>query len=155
MPFSVDIERSDSRPFPPGTVQLEDLTNQRQHGRVILQPVPSDDPNDPLNWSRSRKNANFALVCFYALIVYAIIDIGTVVYGEVHEELGFSWEELNQSFAVSTAGLAIGGIMFIPFAFKFGRRPVYLLSIVIMVVTTIWQARMQTLGDLFGFNIVS
>ncbi|KAH6976858.1 major facilitator superfamily domain-containing protein [Ilyonectria destructans] len=155
MPLSVDIERSDTRPFPPGTVQLEDLTDQRQHGRVILQPVPSDDPNEPLNWSRSRKNANFALVCFYALIVYAIIDIGTVVYGQVHEELGFSWEELNQSFAVSTAGLAIGGIMFIPFAFKFGRRPVYLLSIVIMVVTTIWQARMRTLGDLYGFNIVS
>ncbi|KAH7147086.1 major facilitator superfamily domain-containing protein [Dactylonectria estremocensis] len=142
MPLSVDIERSDTRPFPPGTMQLEDLTNQRQHRQVILQPVPSDDPNEPLNWSRSRKNANFALVCFYALIVYAIIDIGTV-------------EELNQSFAVSTAGLAIGGIIFIPFAFKFGRRPVYLLSIVIMVVTSIRQARMRTLGDLYGFNIVS
>ncbi|KAJ5900285.1 major facilitator superfamily domain-containing protein [Penicillium subrubescens] len=155
MPLSLNIERSDTRPFPPGTVQLEDLTGQRQHGRVILQPVPTDDPNEPLNWSRLRKNINFALVCFYALIVYTIIDIGTVVYGQLHEELGFSWEELNQSFAVSTAGLAIGAIMFIPFAFKFGRRPVYLLSIVIMVGTTIWQARMRTVGDLFGFNIVS
>ena len=31
--------------------------------RTILIPQPSDDPNDPLNWSQYRKNLILALVC--------------------------------------------------------------------------------------------
>ncbi|KAJ6786959.1 hypothetical protein PWT90_04596 [Aphanocladium album] len=137
---------------PPGTVQLNDVT--AEHNRTIWHPIPSSDPNDPLNWSRLRKNVNFGLACFYTFVIYVVIDIATVVYGQVHEELGFSFQQLNQSFAVSDAGIAIGGIFFIPFALRFGRRPVYLLSILILVGTTIWQARMQTIGDLYGFNMV-
>ncbi|KAJ3497067.1 hypothetical protein NLG97_g2186 [Lecanicillium saksenae] len=137
---------------PPGTVLLNDVT--AEHNTTIWQPIPSSDPNDPLNWSRLRKNINFGLACLYTFVIYVVIDIATVVYGQVHEELGFSFQQLNQSFAVSDAGIAIGGIFFIPFALRFGRRPVYLLSILILVGTTIWQARMQTIGDLYGFNLV-
>ncbi|KAJ4147238.1 hypothetical protein LMH87_001776 [Akanthomyces muscarius] len=143
---------SASGQHPPGTVLLDDVTASQS--RTILQPVPSSDPNDPLNWSRLRKNVNFGLACFYTFVIYVVIDIATVVYGQVKDELGFSFQQLNQSFAVSDAGIAIGGVFFIPFALCFGRRPIYLLSIAVLVGTTIWQARMQTLGDLYGFNLV-
>ncbi|EGX93835.1 Major facilitator superfamily transporter [Cordyceps militaris CM01] len=143
---------SASGQHPPGTVLLDDVT--AAHSRTILQPVPSSDPNDPLNWTRMRKNVNFGLACAYTFVVYVVIDIATVVYGQVKDELGFSFQELNQSFAVSNAGLGLGGVLFIPFALCFGRRPVYLASIAVMVGTTVWQARMQTLADLYGFNFV-
>ena len=131
------------------------IVNSRQGERIILHPVPTDDPNDPLNWSPRRKAINFGLVCFYALVVYSIIDIATVVYGQVHDELGFSYEELNRSFAVSDAGIAIGGVLFLPLAFKYGRRPVYLFSIVVQLGTAVWQAKMQNLADLYGFNMIN
>ena len=31
--------------------------------RTVLIPQPSDDPNDPLNWSQTRKNVMLAVVC--------------------------------------------------------------------------------------------
>lgn len=31
--------------------------------RTVLIPQPSDDPNDPLNWSQRRKNIVLAVVC--------------------------------------------------------------------------------------------
>ena len=40
-----------------------DATKLSPDGRTILIPQPSDDPNDPLNWSQSRKNIILALVC--------------------------------------------------------------------------------------------
>lgn len=49
--------------FPPGTVRLIDLDGNME-GRhadgssekdVVLHPMPSEDPEDPLNWSFRRK----------------------------------------------------------------------------------------------------
>jgi hypothetical protein len=45
----------------PGTVPLVDLAgtmatkHSKGHKDLVLVPVPSDDPDDPLNWSRWRK----------------------------------------------------------------------------------------------------
>ena len=88
-------------------------------------------------------------------MAFTVLDIPTVVYGAVRNELGFTFEQQNRAYALSTAGLGIGSIIFLPFAFKFGRRPVYLLSITILLARSVWQARMQTLGDLYGSNIIS
>ena len=40
-----------------------DATKLSRDQRTILIPQPSDDPNDPLNWSKSRKHVILALVC--------------------------------------------------------------------------------------------
>lgn len=98
---------------------------------------------------------NFGLSCYYTLMVFVLVDIGTVIYGPLMDDLGFSVEVLNWSFGANTAGLAVGCVIFIPFALKFGRRPVYLISIAICLATAIWQARMQTAGDQYGSGVVS
>lgn len=33
-------------------------------GKPVLIPKPSDDPNDPLNWSSTRKNITLAIICY-------------------------------------------------------------------------------------------
>jgi hypothetical protein len=51
----------------PGTVHLVDLdqTMRARHakgsGDIVLDPSPSNDPNDPLNWSPRRKL--LSLIC--------------------------------------------------------------------------------------------
>lgn len=51
----------------PGTVQLVDLDEHiatrhaSGHKDIILIPTPSEDPEDPLNWSPARKR--LALTC--------------------------------------------------------------------------------------------
>jgi hypothetical protein len=51
----------------PGTVQLVDIEQSAatqhagDHNDIILVPTPSKDPNDPLNWSRRRKQIH--LIC--------------------------------------------------------------------------------------------
>ena len=44
----------------PGTIQLVDVDHTLDirhagNGDIVLQPTPSDDPDDPLNWSSRRK----------------------------------------------------------------------------------------------------
>ena len=54
----------------PGSVQLVDVdgTSTSKHARgrvkdVVLIPVPSEHPDDPLNWSLNRKRLSIASVC--------------------------------------------------------------------------------------------
>lgn len=39
-----------------------------RHGRVDLIPMPSDDPQDPLNWPAWRKNTLLGLVAWHTLM---------------------------------------------------------------------------------------
>ncbi|KAJ5966294.1 hypothetical protein N7481_013008 [Penicillium waksmanii] len=138
--------------WPPGTVRLDDLNAGSE---VILEPKPSKDPNDPLNWPQWRKHLNFGLVSYYVVMVMALVNVATVTWGPLNIELGFSFALLNDSYAAGCGALAIGGIFLIPFALKFGRRPIYILSTAIQCGISIWSARMQNVADLMLVNILS
>lgn len=58
--------------FVPGTVHLVDLegTIRAKHAvdgqrDIVLIPPPSDDPDDPLAWSKRRKLLSTACMCVY------------------------------------------------------------------------------------------
>ncbi|KAH8680394.1 serine/threonine kinase 16 [Ilyonectria robusta] len=139
--------------WPPGTVRLEN-TSAPAGQDLILQPRPSEDPNDPLNWPQWRKFLNIGLVCFYVAMVAEFINAATPTWGPMNQQLGFSYEVLNDSYAAGCASLAIGSLLLIPFALKFGRRPLYLFSTMLQFALSIWSAKMQTIADLILINIL-
>lgn len=83
------------------------------------------------------------------------IDVATPTWGPMHEELGFSYDALNNSYAAGCAALAVGALVLIPFALKYGRRPVYIFSTAIQMGVSIWSARQQNVVDLMMVNIIS
>lgn len=139
--------------WPPGTVRLEN-TSAPAGQDLILQPRPSEDPNDPLNWPQWRKFLNIGLVCFYVAMVAEFINAATPTWGPMNQQLGFSYEVLNDSYAAGCASLAIGSLLLIPFALKFGRRPLYLFSTMLQFALSIWSAKMQTVADLMLINVL-
>ncbi|KAL3466248.1 MFS general substrate transporter [Aspergillus heterothallicus] len=139
--------------WPPGTVRLEEKGAYSGQD-VILQPRPTDDPNDPLNWPAWRKYLNLGLVCFWVAMVAEFINAPTPTWGPMNEELGFSYKVLNDSYAAGCAALGVGSVLLIPFALKFGRRPLYLLSTLVQFAVSIWSAKMQTVVDLMLINVL-
>ncbi|KAH7116561.1 major facilitator superfamily transporter [Dactylonectria estremocensis] len=142
--------------FPPGTFLLSDKYHSSDHStEVIIHPTPTSDPNDPLNWSKWRKGVNFGIACFYVLITFVFLDIGAVAFGPVIAEFGWSLDIFTYGTAAAYAGLAFGCVVFIPFIHRYGRRPIYLLSLIIQLAASIWSAKVQTAGDMIGANIVA
>ncbi|OJJ50416.1 hypothetical protein ASPZODRAFT_57859 [Penicilliopsis zonata CBS 506.65] len=135
---------------PPGTVRLED----RQGDHLVLSPQPSADPNEPLNWSTPRKVLHMTLLCLYTVFVFATVTVITPVWQDLLVDRGFSYTTLNNADATNFAALSVGCYLFVPFALRFGRRQVYILTALIMFAVGIWQANMKTLGDLFGSQVV-
>ncbi|KAK5110059.1 hypothetical protein LTR62_006303 [Meristemomyces frigidus] len=141
--------------WPPGTVRLQHLLQTDTPGKsadLILQPRPTDDPNDPLNWTKWQKSLNFFLAAFYAMMVYAFVNATSPTWGPMGTELNFSSETLTNTYAIGCATLAVGAPMLIPFALKYGSRPVYVFSSIAQFAISIWAARTMTAGDWWGVN---
>ncbi|KAH9832135.1 MFS general substrate transporter, partial [Teratosphaeria destructans] len=141
--------------WPPGTVKLQQLLhNDTRDAKVILQPRPTDDPNDPLNWPPWQKGLNYFLASFYAMMVFCFVNATSPTWGPLADELHFSDATLTNTYAIGCATLAVGAPMLIPFALKYGARPVYILSSLGQFLVSIWAARTMTAADWWGVNSV-
>ncbi|KAJ5116274.1 hypothetical protein N7456_000622 [Penicillium angulare] len=136
--------------FVPGTVRIEAIKD----GKTVLSLQPTSDPNEPLNWSTGRKTLHMTLLCFYTVFVFATVTVITPVWGNLFADRGFSFTVLNYANATNFAALSVGCYLFVPFAMRFGRRQIYILSGLIVFAVGIWQAEMKTEGDLYGSQIV-
>jgi hypothetical protein len=68
--MAIDPLDPDTRDTVPGTVHLVDLegTLRAKHAEkgardIVLIPTPSNDPDDPLNWTPRRKFVSMACMC--------------------------------------------------------------------------------------------
>lgn len=118
--------------------------HQLQHVRrgdshILLVPQPSlSDPNDPLRWSAIKKWAAFSNGLAYAFLgaVTGPIMAAWMVQGSVffHRTL----QELTYANGATLVCQGVATTLWMPFAIKYGRRPVYLLSTLLMGVACVW-----------------
>ncbi|CAG8039809.1 unnamed protein product [Penicillium olsonii] len=141
---------------PPGTFKLIRADEPGEHGQqvILLDPVPTSDPNEPLNWRTLRKSLNFTLVLAMTVLVFTALSIQAIFWQQMTVDMNVSYEQLNQAMSVNFAGLATGCVFFIPFARKYGRRPMYIVSTALMLGSTLWTARMNTLAELYLTNLL-
>ena len=69
-------------------------------------------------------------------------------------DLNYTALILEASYAANAATLAIGCVIFIPFAIVIGRRIVYIITSLIVLACMIWSARTETAGDVVGSGVV-
>ncbi|KGO76447.1 Major facilitator superfamily domain, general substrate transporter [Penicillium italicum] len=141
---------------PPGTFKLIRDDEADEHGKrtIVLDPIPSSDPNEPLNWSTMRKSVNFAIVLAMTIIIFTALNIQAIFWQQMKTDMGVTYAELNNAMSVNYVGLATGCIFFIPFAKKYGRRPVYIVSTAVMLATSFWSCKMTSLTELYVTNLL-
>jgi len=81
--------------------------------------------------------------------------VSVPLWQDFNEELGMSYDVLNDGYATNMATLSVGCIIFVPIALRIGRRPIYIVTALIMLAAAVWQAEMMTVGDMIGANAVS
>ncbi|CAK4031017.1 MFS general substrate transporter [Lecanosticta acicola] len=135
----------DGRTDVPGTVQLVDLdgTMHTKHAKgsksdIVLIPAPSSDPDDPLNWSPSRKALSTTCMGIYTLMVgiasAAIYSILEPISAATNLTLG----DLNAGTGYMFLAFGWGCLVWQPLAIQYGKRPVYLFSLLATMAIQIW-----------------
>ncbi|GME95293.1 unnamed protein product [[Candida] boidinii] len=114
----------------PGTTHLVDTEHtERSHKRadgIVLVPTPSDDPNDPLNWSKARK-----LHHMFCIVVYTFATgiPGTCIYSILTDiaaapGVNITVGDLNAGTGYMFLFLGLGNLILLPLAQQYGRRPI-------------------------------
>lgn len=77
------------------------------------------------------------------------------LWQDITNELGITTENLNYGYATAYGSLTIACLIFIPLSINFGRRPVYLLTSLIMIASAAWMGCLRTTADVIGSNFLS
>ncbi|KAI5925140.1 major facilitator superfamily domain-containing protein [Camillea tinctor] len=155
----------------PGTVILSDqsdVPNEYQsiprellkHGKgryehIILSPQPSDSPNDPLNWATWHKDIILVIVGLSAAVVGAYGPMLSPGFVEIAAKLNVTVNTLSQATAWVILLIGISLFIFNPIAKKIGRRPVYVISSIIMLSGSIWGALAKDYNSFLGSRVWS
>ncbi|CAG9954589.1 unnamed protein product [Clonostachys rosea f. rosea IK726] len=110
----------------PGTVQLVDITSistlqyRKSKHNIILIPQPTNNPNDPLNYSIWQQIWTF----FTAIVSNRLIP----TYLLIQEETGIPIIDLNTGNSLVYLFFRLGTLLTQPFALNFGSRPAAVIS---------------------------
>lgn len=142
----------------PGTVHLVDVDGslevKKQKNDIILRPPPTSNPNDPLRWSKKKKQSQFFVLFWLATFLAITVNWSGPVWVIWTEEFGCTFDQLNIASALCFLFLGVGCVFLQPTALKLGRRFVYLSCCLLMIAANILGARLTKVQHLFGVNII-
>jgi hypothetical protein len=130
------------------------LTKKRtQDGRIILDPQPEDSANDPLNWSAWRRDSALLSLGLYCMVGGGVTTILAAGFTDVASEYNIDTESVALTTGLYMAGMGVGGVFLTPTAILYGKRPVYLASSVMFVLTAVWCALSPSFGSLVAARV--
>ncbi|RDW70558.1 putative MFS multidrug transporter [Aspergillus mulundensis] len=113
----------------------------QRHGTLELDPVPSMDPADPYNWPLWKKATNLALVAFHACMGTFTAAAIIPAYEEIAEAVDVSIQRVSYLTSLQIAILGAAPLLWKPLSHRFGRRPIFLMSLALSCVCNIGCAK--------------
>lgn len=134
----------------PGDAQLI----EGEEKTIVLIPKPSKDPEDPLNWSRPRK---WLATCCVLVVTLGIGIPSAAIYSvlpDIAEERNLSTSDLNQGTGYLFLFFGLGCLVFQPLALQYGKRPVYLFSMLATALVCVWPPYTRSNGEWIASKIL-
>ncbi|KAL8929745.1 MAG: hypothetical protein Q9172_000302 [Xanthocarpia lactea] len=133
---------SNSEPSTSRPVLEQEMTEMKKtkDGTMILEPQPDDSMNDPLNWPALRRDIALLSLGFYCMLGGGMTPVLAAGFNDVAETYDVSVPQVALTTGLYMMGLGLGCVVTSPTAILFGKRPVYLVCIVLFAISSIWCA---------------
>ncbi|KAF1988400.1 MFS general substrate transporter [Aulographum hederae CBS 113979] len=122
----------------------------QRHGTIDLDPLPGFGNADPYNWPSWKKITNLVLVAWHACMSTFIAAAIIPAYGEIAEDFGTSVQNVSYLTSLQIATLGVAPLFWRPLADRFGRRPIFLLSLVVSLVGNVGCAESHSYSAMAG-----
>ncbi|KAF1992019.1 MFS general substrate transporter [Aulographum hederae CBS 113979] len=116
-----------------------DTSHLKRHGDIILQPQPSADVNDPLNWSPLWKNSIMGILALSSGVTVSLAAMLAPGIQTIAKEYDVSFDMVT-SMLLGLLGFWTGFTTFFTAAGAsvWGKRPFFVIGTVILLATNIW-----------------
>ncbi|KAH6874058.1 major facilitator superfamily domain-containing protein [Thelonectria olida] len=104
------------------------------HGTANLAPLPRMDDADPLNWTKAKKITNLALVAFHAFMATFTAAAIQSAFVDIAIDLGVSIHRATYLTSLVIAILGGAPLFWRPLSHVYGRRPIFLISLICSLV---------------------
>ncbi|KAI5300224.1 Vacuolar protein sorting-associated protein 35 [Ascosphaera pollenicola] len=147
----------------PGTVHLVEAGDSgaaHEHATsphnkdIILVPRPSNDPEDPLNWSQARKYKCMAMVYVFVLGVGIGPTMVNSLLADITRDTGIPTGDLVQATGAFFLLLGWAALIWQPIALSVGRRSVYLISTLLTIPLLVWMGYSKGTGEWYGHRVL-
>ncbi|KAF8862589.1 MFS general substrate transporter [Acephala macrosclerotiorum] len=122
-------------------------------GAIILEPQPEDTYNDPLNWPTWRRDAALLSLGLYCMVGGGMTPILAAGFTNVAATYNVTTPKVSLTTGLYMMGLGVGSVIASPTAILWGKRPVYLVSAIIFIATSIWCATSPSYNSLLVARI--
>lgn len=136
------------------TTGLAQQLGLKKRKDIILNPVPSDHPDDPLNWNNTRKMVHISILFMFGLILGGASNWTGPIYVLLSQTLEVSLNQLNATGGIQLFMLAVSCLLVQPLAKTWGRRPVYLASTFLTVIAFIVFIGRSTYGGMMAWSVL-
>lgn len=138
----------------PGTVDLRAVEGDDTAYGQALYPVPAEDPNDPLQWSNTKKTAILIICSLYSFFGNAALLGPSVYIGIYAEEFRITPNVAAGLVSYPNLVYGFGSLLLVPAYLKFGRRPVMLFSMLLFVFGLVGASQATSFGGLMAARII-
>uniref|UniRef100_A0A060T9Y3 ARAD1D18524p n=1 Tax=Blastobotrys adeninivorans TaxID=409370 RepID=A0A060T9Y3_BLAAD len=127
----------------------------KRHGTLELEPMPTNDPQDPLNWPELKKFGHLFLVAFNAMSG-SFFAAGIVPsYETLAEEYGVPLASVSYYTSVQILIFGIFTFLWFPLMSKYGRRPMLTLCALLATATNIGCGFCKDYGSQMACRILN
>ncbi|CAD6448545.1 ddd63ed4-46f7-40fe-be80-76e9749d285a [Sclerotinia trifoliorum] len=149
--FSENIDHTATRAT---YIEADELSQEHReyllskHGTLDLDPLPSHSDADPYNWTNRKKVTNLFLVAFHACMSTFTAAAIIPAYESIAEELGISLQQATYLTSLQIAIAGVAPLFWKPLSNTFGRRPLFLISLLVSLVGNIGCAKSPTYASM-------
>ncbi|CAI4215903.1 unnamed protein product [Parascedosporium putredinis] len=114
---------------------------------IYLIPTPSPDPRDPLNLPLMRKLVVMGIVALFSSVGLSMVSgLGGLLnlFIPIYVAEGKGYADITHLMTYPTLFMGIGNIIAMPIALAVGRRPVFLVSCIVLVLSCALCATQQS-----------
>lgn len=101
-----------------------------------LEPTPTSDSLDPLNWSRVTKSMCIFIVTFFFFMFTYMVTCVIPSFYLLEEQFDTSYTAVNWTFALPNLGLALGPLLVGALGNTYGRRPVIIGGTIVALIAS-------------------
>lgn len=135
------VEKTQSKPVIP---------HKTSDGTVLVDWYTTDDPDNPQNWSNTKRGWIAFIICLYTFVVYCGSAIYTTAEGEVIQKFTINPTEAALPLSLYVLGYGVGPLLFAPLSEipAIGRSPVYFTTMVIFTILCVPTALVDNYAGL-------